>query len=65
MFQFLRGHEYRYNPLHGGSRFRSDYSPRTLLLAALVLLASTITSFYAGRLSIPNSRQSTINCKIH
>ncbi|KAL8733396.1 MAG: hypothetical protein Q9181_003604 [Wetmoreana brouardii] len=54
MFEFFRSHQYQYAPINGGSRLRSHYNLQTLLVIAAILLTTTITSFYAGRLSMSN-----------
>ena len=63
MLQFFRKTRYQYSPVNGGSRIRTHYSRHIFLVTAAFVLASAITGFYAGRLSIHNRPYPPIDCK--
>lgn len=62
MFYFSRNKQYQYEPVNGGSRIRSHYKCPTILVTAALVLASAITGFYAGRLSVSTDAGPAINC---
>lgn len=61
MVNLFGNHEVQYTFVNGGSRLRPTYSLRTIITTASILLATVISSFYAGRSSISQATKGPLD----
>lgn len=64
MFQIFRNKQYKYEAVNGGSRVRSHYKYPTIWITTAIVVASALTGFYTGRLSVSINADPGINCKV-
>ncbi|KAG6999525.1 hypothetical protein G7Y79_00034g069480 [Physcia stellaris] len=61
MFQIFRNRQYKYEAVNGGSRVRSHYKYPTIWITTAIVVASALTGFYTGRLSVSLNADPGIN----